>query len=224
MVPEHESWQKIMFIDNKYTHAYTKIINRGKDRILFTYTEKHHIIPKSLGGNNNNDNIVKLTAREHFVCHLLLTKMTEGIDRNKMISAVFFLTGRGKATNRKNIIKSSRLYAKLKEEHAKFVSSIKKGCKQPARTTEARQRLSASKTGSLNPKFKNNWVTPWGVYPSSRLAAAACPDKITAATVLNFCQKKSATPISYLSVCRAKGWLKEEHIGKTPDQLGFNIS
>jgi hypothetical protein len=212
-----------MFADNKYTHIYTKIINRAKDRTLSTYKEKHHIIPTSLGGSNNNNNLVELTAREHFICHLLLTKMTTGNNRNKMISAVFFLTGRGKATGRANIIKSSRLYSKLKEEHAKYVSSVKKGCKQPPRTLKTRQKLSASKTGSLNPKFKNNWVTPWGVYASSRLAAAACPDKITAATVLNFCQRKSATPISYLSVCRAKGWLKEEHIGKTPNQLGFNI-
>ena len=40
-----------------------------------TYTEKHHIIPRSLGGSNDIDNLVRLTAKQHFICHKLLTKM-----------------------------------------------------------------------------------------------------------------------------------------------------
>ncbi len=44
---------------------------------LSIYYETHHIIPKSLGGSNNKDNLVKLTAREHFVCHFLLANMYE---------------------------------------------------------------------------------------------------------------------------------------------------
>jgi hypothetical protein len=68
------------FLDSKYTNWYNSIINRAKNRVLpdGCYTESHHIIPKSLGGNNRKDNIVKLTAREHFVCHWLLTKMVSG--------------------------------------------------------------------------------------------------------------------------------------------------
>jgi hypothetical protein len=68
----------MLFIDNKYTHTYYKIIERSKSRIIPYYTEKHHIIPKSLGGSNKKDNLALLTAREHFICHLLLTKMTSG--------------------------------------------------------------------------------------------------------------------------------------------------
>jgi hypothetical protein len=41
------------------------------------YGEKHHIIPKSLGGDDNITNIVKLSAREHFICHALLAEMYE---------------------------------------------------------------------------------------------------------------------------------------------------
>jgi 5-methylcytosine-specific restriction endonuclease McrA len=36
------------------------------------YYERHHIVPKSLGGNNDKDNLVLLTAREHYIAHLLL--------------------------------------------------------------------------------------------------------------------------------------------------------
>jgi hypothetical protein len=211
-----------MYLQNKYTRWYNNIINRAKSRNLTTYTEKHHIIPKSLGGNNEKNNLVALTAREHFVCHLLLTKMTTGEERHKMISAVFYLTGRG-ASQRDNKIKKSQLYENLKKQHAANVSKQKKGCKQPPRSKEACVRLSKSKTGKKNPNFKQEWITPWGTYPSSRLAADACPESISCGSILNFCQKKNTQPISYLSVCRSKGWLKEEHIGKTPKELGFSV-
>lgn len=39
------------------------------------YCEKHHIIPKSEGGSNEPDNLVNLTAREHYIAHLLLDKI-----------------------------------------------------------------------------------------------------------------------------------------------------
>ena len=78
--------------------------------------------------------------------------------------------------------------------------------------------------GKNNPRYKHNYVTPWGVFESSRLAANACPEYISDVAILNFCQKKNTKPISYLSVCRSKGWLSEKHIGKTPAELGFAIN
>src|SRR5574337_171773 len=58
-----------------YQNIYNKIILRGKSRILTGYTETHHILPKCLGGDNSTDNLVELTAEEHFVVHQLLVKM-----------------------------------------------------------------------------------------------------------------------------------------------------
>jgi hypothetical protein len=80
----------MIFIDNKYTTTYYSIISNAKSRVLEnTYTEKHHIIPKSLGGDNSDANLVTLTAREHFICHRLLTKMlSDKNDLNKMIYAL----------------------------------------------------------------------------------------------------------------------------------------
>ena len=69
---------------NKYTQWYTTITKRAKTRHLKTYTESHHIVPRSLGGSDEPDNLVNLTAREHFVCHWLLVKMTTGQDHHKM--------------------------------------------------------------------------------------------------------------------------------------------
>ena len=63
------------FIDNKYTRWYYAIVANARCRIVNGYTENHHIFPKSIGGDNSMDNLVLLTAREHFICHWLLTKM-----------------------------------------------------------------------------------------------------------------------------------------------------
>lgn len=57
-----------------YQLIYNQIIERGKTRIPKEdeYYEKHHITPKCLGGGNEKENLIKLTAREHFLCHWLL--------------------------------------------------------------------------------------------------------------------------------------------------------
>jgi hypothetical protein len=210
----------LTFIYNKYTRIYNNIIERAKARTTSGYVENHHIIPRSLGGSNNKSNLVALTAREHFICHLLLTRITQGQDKKKMIRAVFYLTGRGKA-DRNNYIKSSRLYENLKTQLSAIVSEQKKGCKQPPRSELARQRYSDSKTGKNNPNHKGHYITPWGRYESSRLASKACPDRMSDVAILNFCTAKNSIPISYLSICRSKGYLNQAHVGLTPFQLGF---
>lgn len=88
------------FLTNKYTTTYYKIINNAKTRAIAGYLEKHHIIPNSFyistkkknawieGDPNHPDNLVLLTAREHFVCHLLLVRMTSGVGKYKMALAL----------------------------------------------------------------------------------------------------------------------------------------
>lgn len=84
----------MIFLENKYTKWYFDIIEKAKARTEHIgYFEKHHIIPKSCGGSNEVTNLVKLTAREHFICHLLLVKMTEGEYKKKMIYSAWFFKG-----------------------------------------------------------------------------------------------------------------------------------
>ena len=77
---------------NIYLDRYYKLINHYKQLTLEGYVEKHHIIPRTLGGKNDKANIVVLTAREHFVCHLLLTKMLTDGNRHKMVYALHMLS------------------------------------------------------------------------------------------------------------------------------------
>ena len=58
-----------------YEKIYNQIVNRAKNRILECYTEKHHIIPRCMGGSDDKENLVSLTAREHFLCHHLLVRI-----------------------------------------------------------------------------------------------------------------------------------------------------
>ena len=58
-----------------YTRIYESIINRAKERTLTDGYERHHIIPRCLGGTDDKENLVKLTPEEHYVAHQLLTKM-----------------------------------------------------------------------------------------------------------------------------------------------------
>jgi hypothetical protein len=79
-------------------------------------------LPKSLGGTNDLENIVELTAREHYICHLLLTKFTEGTAYQKMSYALHRITNK-----KENYIKSSRIYEMIRTAHSKMLSEKTKG-------------------------------------------------------------------------------------------------
>lgn len=106
-----------MFIENKYTRAYYTIINKAlQDTSREGYYEIHHILPKSLGGSHEPFNLVKLNAKEHYIAHLLLTKMCiDSTHTNKMIYALWcMINGNGYGTSR--YIPSARAYMLVKEK------------------------------------------------------------------------------------------------------------
>lgn len=107
--------------NSKYFIWYKNICQRAKNRVLpaGTYTEIHHILPKSMFPEFKKDkeNLVKLTAREHFICHWLLTKF---INDQKIIYALQMMLP-NKSGNR-YIPKSSIVYQQLK---TKFLSNNK---------------------------------------------------------------------------------------------------
>jgi len=126
-----------MFIENKYSRMYYNIISRAKSRPKTGYTETHHILPKSMGGSDDLSNLVELTAKEHYICHLLLPKITEGENRYKMIYAYTIMSGRK--------IYGSRKYSFYKEEYAKINSQLRSG--------EGNGMWGADRSGSKNTFF-----------------------------------------------------------------------
>lgn len=119
-----------MFKQNKYTNSYFRLVDRAANREVQGYTETHHIVPKSLGGTDASSNLVKLTAREHFICHLLLIKMVDDTVKYKMVYAAWQQSRPRPYTSLKV---SSRIYEMLRME------------------------MSASYKGRARPPFSDQW-------------------------------------------------------------------
>jgi hypothetical protein len=59
-----------------YARHYRALIERARNRHLNgCYVERHHIIPRCMGGDEEPSNLVRLTAEEHCLAHQLLAKM-----------------------------------------------------------------------------------------------------------------------------------------------------
>jgi hypothetical protein len=120
-------------LPNKYTNWYCNIIqaallrssSKKEAKKLLGYVEGHHILPKSfkLGGEKDKTNIAFLTAKEHFICHILLTKMLPKGEFNKKM----WLALNRLMNSRNNTIISSNHYKILRENHSRVVSILCRG-------------------------------------------------------------------------------------------------
>jgi hypothetical protein len=80
-----------------------------------------------MGGTDEKDNLTYLTAREHFICHWLLVKMTEGQARSKMIYALQGMRAQNNSQQRYETKITSRVYEHYRIEHARIHSETMKG-------------------------------------------------------------------------------------------------
>lgn len=133
-----------MYLHNKYTSWYNTIIFRAKNRITDEKLEEHHIIPKSFftqctadgwldGDPNSPNNLVFLTIREHRLCHLLLTKMTTGKAKKKMIYAAKFIM---EHRENKYGLSKGKIYEKIKKEALDTLTKNKIGKRRSEETKE----------------------------------------------------------------------------------------
>jgi hypothetical protein len=81
-----------------YHRIYNELVAHARGRKIEGYTEKHHIIPKCVGGKDVKENLVAFTCNEHFVAHVLLVKMYP--EQKNLICAVQTVT-MGKRHTRK---------------------------------------------------------------------------------------------------------------------------
>lgn len=137
---------------NKYLATYYNIISNARKRGLnrtqlkktFGYIEIHHIIPKCLGGSDSEFNLVALSFKEHYICHLLLSRIFKN---NYSIVQSFFLMSHivinsdGRRTGKK-------VSAKLAAEFKEFTQTHKKPVSQ-----ETIEILRRKNSGVNNPNF-----------------------------------------------------------------------
>ena len=117
-------------IPSKYTNWHNTIIHRAINRKLKSDQsyEEHHIFPVSFNEDwkNEKENLVRLTIREHYVIHLLLTKMLIDDYKIKMIRALFLLSGRCNSYNSRLFYSARLKFASyMKENNPLFLEKNK---------------------------------------------------------------------------------------------------
>lgn len=98
-----------------YQRIYSAFIAHRKSLAdsLEGYTENHHIIPRALGGSDDAENLIRLTARDHYFAHCCLAKIHGG----KMWSALFAIAHMAKSNAsweyfcRRRMVEASRKQA-----------------------------------------------------------------------------------------------------------------
>jgi hypothetical protein len=134
-----------IFINNKYSTWYYNIINNSKNRLLTGYKEKHHIIPRCLGGKDTKDNLAILTAREHFIVHMLLCKFTTGQIKMKMAYA-FHAMCTFKNAGRYNKV-NSRLVDKIRNEFSLMLRGTKFSKETKTKMSEVKKGKPSNRKG-----------------------------------------------------------------------------
>jgi NUMOD3 motif len=129
-----------------YLRIYNEIINNAKNTIRNCYVEKHHIIPRCMGGTDAVGNIVKLTAREHYICHWLLAKT---YNTKKLWGAFAMLCV---ASNKHQRLTNSRMFEKARIARSMASSGNGNGmygkasaCK--SHTPETKEKIRLAKLG-----------------------------------------------------------------------------
>lgn len=117
-----------------YKNIYKQLIEKRRVNVLIRdrknkpgFVECHHIIPKSLGGSDDKNNLINFTPKEHFIAHLLLEKIYP--DSIEMKYAVSMLVMRFK--NLKYIKINSKQYDRIKREMGNLFSKTRRGKNNP---------------------------------------------------------------------------------------------
>ena len=126
-----------------YLKIYNQICQRAKSEVFVRITKKqtgeyfesHHIIPKCLGGQGKNkdymhQNIVLLTAREHFLCHWLLHEIYP--DSNLLKIAFWAMCYAGNKKHKRDYTPSSRIIELAKLKMIEGIKNRKSGRKGKA--------------------------------------------------------------------------------------------
>jgi hypothetical protein len=122
-----------------YQKHYDAIVERGKLRkkSKLIYLEKHHILPKCMGGTNLKENLTYLTPEEHYVAHQLLAKIHP--ENISLIRAAVYMT-----TDRWGRRVNNKLFGWLKRDLSKMMS-------ERIVSQETKDKISKSATGKTHP-------------------------------------------------------------------------
>lgn len=132
-----------------YSKIYSDLIARAKERTLEGYVERHHIIPKCMGGLDSKENLVPLTPEEHYIAHLLLVKIYpshEGLIYS--------------ANMMQNRVSSNKQFGWVKRKFSELEKKRKTGIPRSLESIEKQKASIAKKwKGKRPPYLKIDWTT-----------------------------------------------------------------
>lgn len=155
------NYQKVY--DSIVSHALVRNTHKGGSVVV----ESHHIVPKHCGGPDTKNNLVNLTLREHYVCHLLLAKMYKNTPYYAgMCRAVVAMNQRGGVRSRayeaiRSVHVKNLRSQVISKEQKQAISLANRGNKHRAghkNSTEHIEILRQSRLGSKHStETKQNW-------------------------------------------------------------------
>lgn len=131
-----------------YQKIYDSIIHSARNKKFQGYTESHHIIPVCMGGSNNKENLVELSARQHFICHWLLFKI------HKTAKLAYAWNAMCMNFSKKRY--SSKSFSYAREEWAKRIAIANVG---KTVSPESKQKMALAKIGK--PSWNAGISAPW---------------------------------------------------------------
>lgn len=136
-----------------YKKHYNLLIERARNRDLIGYYEKHHIVPRCLGGTDDKANLVCLTPEEHYLAHLLLTKIYLGHFGLIKAAHIMSVHNSVKRVNnkkygwlRRNFSKAQKQFYKDKNNHPKGMKGKKHSSETIEKIKKASQKISTMKS------------------------------------------------------------------------------
>lgn len=137
--------KNLWWFKKTYNSLIEKCKTRGLDKKkLNYYTEKHHIIPKCIGGLDDDSNYVLFTYREHVIAHMLLARIYNTLELKHVV--VYMLS------SKKNTVKivSTKFVNELKAVAIEYIRTLRK--KQVGQRYSEKRKANMSKalTGKIN--------------------------------------------------------------------------
>jgi hypothetical protein len=182
------------YLANEHTDLYYSIVNAAILRVpqsatrreakgILSYTERHHIIPKSMGGTDDYTNLVWLTAEEHLRVHLLLPKMVSEDKNIRKMTLAAVRMANPQSKTQKRIIGDNLIpeIAVIRKEaallHSKYMSEKHQGSNNPfygkkhTEQTKERQRIASANrvmTDQMRINYSNGRKTFYKNYPDRK--------------------------------------------------------
>jgi hypothetical protein len=166
-----------------YQVHYDRLVARAQARMYSpdVYVERHHILPRCMGGTDNPLNIVKLPPEEHVTAHRLLCRIHPTV-ADLALAVTYLCRARiGREARRVYAMDRARHIQTMKKPRDRVTCQKIKDTLTGAKHTEERRRnISASRKGKPGHKHTKESIERIRQSNSGRIVTAEHREKLRA--------------------------------------------